>query len=137
MPGTDTPRLFQGAFRQLNNILWWFLLICTWQEVITYQLTGIKILRNSACLCVLFSGYMFCSQCFSYLIIFMMIKVLKGLNFPCEYFVNLQPDIHQFRISKGARGFLYRWSDMSKFLRIIKIMLLLLTLHQIYGVLKM
>ena len=37
MPGTDTPRLFQGAFRQLNNILWWFLLICTWQEVITYQ----------------------------------------------------------------------------------------------------
>ena len=36
---------------------------------------------------------------------FMMIKVLKGLNFPCEYFVNLQPDIHQFRISKGARVF--------------------------------
>ena len=67
--------------------------------------TGIRILGNLACLCVLFSGYMFCSQCFSYLIIFMMIKVLKGLNFPCEYFVNLQPDIHQFRISKGARVF--------------------------------
>ena len=37
MPGTDTPRLFLGAFRQLNKSLWWFLLICTWQEVITYQ----------------------------------------------------------------------------------------------------
>jgi len=36
----------------------------------------------------------------------MMIKVLKGLNFPCKYFVNHQPDIHQFRISKGARFFL-------------------------------
>ena len=68
-------------------------------------MTGIRILENLACLFVLFYGYMFCSQCSSYLIIFMMIKVLKGLNFPCEYFVNHQPDIHQFRISKGARGF--------------------------------
>ena len=67
--------------------------------------TGIRILGILACLCALFYGYMFCSQCPSYLIIFTMIKVLKGLNFPCEYFVNLQPDIHQFRISKGARVF--------------------------------
>ena len=66
-----------------------------------------------------------------------MIKVLKGLNFPCEYFVNLQPDIHQFRISKGARGFLYRWSDMSKFLRIIKIAPRSLTQAEMYGVLEM
>ena len=46
MPGTDTPRLFQGAFRQLNKCFWWFLLICTWQEVITYQLLFTRTLRH-------------------------------------------------------------------------------------------
>ncbi len=56
---------------------------------------GIRILGNLACLFVLFL----------WTYVLMMIKVLKGLNFPCEYFVNLQPDIHQFRISKGARFF--------------------------------
>ena len=67
--------------------------------------TGIRILENSACVFVLFYGYMFCPQCSSYLIIFMMIKVLKRFEFSLQVFCESStryPSISHLKRGEGV-----------------------------------
>jgi len=67
--------------------------------------TGIRILGNLACLFALFYGYMFCSQCSSYLIIFMTIKVLKRFEFSLRVFCESSTRYPSISHLKKGRAF--------------------------------